>query len=402
MKTRLFLVFLIGVSALFHGCYTQLALPDQSYSSYRDYEAENDQDEQSYGDETAPEPEYSDTTYDSEDNTIINNYYFDDYHPSYRRFFGYYHPGVTISFGYSSYYDFCWDPWWYVTPFYPHIIFYPYPHYYYYYYPWNYYGWHYYGNYYGSYYDYTPRYKYRNNDITRLRGGRDRRSSVVTGGRDLLSSRETKRIPTATVDSRERKNILDDVNPSKDDNTRKNGLNDDNTRLRDIKRMILGDTESGTGQKNRRSKTDNEITPGKDPAKNKKSAVDNDNSSGNSEPRITKDKNSGNKRTNPYVTREKKKSITNDGSSNTRKEDKPSFTPRKNDQPRDSNSGRETPKPKYDTPKRDNPPPKYDPPKRETPAPRYNPPRNDNPPPRSSNPPSRSSSPRNDDGGRRR
>lgn len=186
------LLVLAAVSANLSGCYTQFTSKDERDNwTYK----EDDEDNR-YADNSNESGSYYDDGYSSSDtlqyndDTIVNNYYFGDsyYRPFYRRYYSGYHPGVTvgISFGnyydpfwYDSYYRFGWWSDWYVSPYsywHPYVAWYG-P-------SWWYYGGH------GHYHDYyAGDYKYRKNDVTRLRnygGGRSaglRNSSPLAGRR---------------------------------------------------------------------------------------------------------------------------------------------------------------------------------------------------------------------------
>lgn len=177
-----FRFFMLAIFALtVSGCYTQLAIeerrPDRSYS----YE--------NYGDQEYTE---SDTIYYDEDENsgkVINNYYIV---PGYRRYFWHYYPSTSIVIGTGYYFDFWfWDTWyprwWYCDPWYPPVAYYPF----WYYHP-NYY---YYGGYYWDNY-YTPKtYKYRNDNISRIRNNEGGRGSSFTT-RDAIKAYDRNRPST--------------------------------------------------------------------------------------------------------------------------------------------------------------------------------------------------------------
>jgi hypothetical protein len=101
MKTLLKIIIVITLFSL-GGCYTQIALRDTSYKD-RDYREEVD--EYAYEDQ-------ADTTYTE------NEYEYDNYYNSYRRYLWSYYPSFGFGFGYSYYPEyyslFGWrNPFWY-------------------------------------------------------------------------------------------------------------------------------------------------------------------------------------------------------------------------------------------------------------------------------------------------
>ncbi len=112
MKTKIiFFSTLITVILILSGCYTQLGTVRETKSDYQEKNySYNDQDYE------------SDTLYDREGNTVINNYYFDGYwYPRYRWMFSYYYPSYywpSYSF-YIAYRDpWFYDWYWYYNPLY--------------------------------------------------------------------------------------------------------------------------------------------------------------------------------------------------------------------------------------------------------------------------------------------
>lgn len=116
MKTKIILFStIISIVLILSGCYTQLG-------TVRDTKSDYQEEEYSYNNQDYD----SDTLYDREGNTIINNYYFDGYwYPRYRWMFSYYYPSYywpSYSF-YIAYrdpwlYDWYWDRYWYYDPLY--------------------------------------------------------------------------------------------------------------------------------------------------------------------------------------------------------------------------------------------------------------------------------------------
>lgn len=161
------------------GCYTQLATYeyDDVYTSnanekyYDDRENENysynDYADTNYSKERF-EGEYESENYETEENqTFINNYYYDGW-PTYRRYYWGYYPStfwVTGVYFYDPFYDPWFDPFWYpgtclVSPYYYN------------------YGWGWYSPYYYTHYDNDYGiYKYRTHS-SRLRNSDGLRSSL--------------------------------------------------------------------------------------------------------------------------------------------------------------------------------------------------------------------------------
>jgi hypothetical protein len=139
MKNLVYILPLFLTTVL-TGCYTQVATQQGSdspdYTTVETYDSEG-----YYYDEETDSGYYSeDGEIIPDDATIINNYYYDEYDPWYRRYYGYYYPSFTIGIGVGFYYyPYYWSSWcgysWY----------YPYPYYY-------------YPGYYGGYYGYCPSY----------------------------------------------------------------------------------------------------------------------------------------------------------------------------------------------------------------------------------------------------
>ncbi len=181
MKTIKF--FGLAFLALFlSGCYTQLAIEERRTEKYDSYETQGD--------------EYvgTDTVYYDEetqgDDQVINNYYV---LPGYRKYLSHYYPSTTIVVGTGYYFDYwLWDTWyphwWYCDPWYPPVAYYPF----WYYHP-NYYG---YGWYSDNYYE-PSTYRYRDNNMSRVRGNEGGRGSYTR--RDAIKAYDRTR-PSVTRD----------------------------------------------------------------------------------------------------------------------------------------------------------------------------------------------------------
>lgn len=144
MKSK-YLIITFLFALLISGCYTQLGTVKQERENYDEeytYEYQNFN---------------TDTIYERDGRTIINNYYFDGYwYPRYRWMFSYYPSWYywPSSFFSVTFYDpWYWDRYWYYDP-----------------YPWCYYPWVSYPIYYPPYYWYRPIYVVtRDGEVTRTR-----------------------------------------------------------------------------------------------------------------------------------------------------------------------------------------------------------------------------------------
>ncbi|NUN10214.1 MAG: hypothetical protein HUU54_13660 [Ignavibacteriaceae bacterium] len=180
MKTLRFLT--LAVFAVFlSGCYTQLAIEERRPERTYTYE--------SYGDEEYTE---SDTIYYDEEEASqgeVKNIYI---LPGYRRYLWHYYPSTSIVIGSGYYFDYwLWDTWyprwWYWDPWYPPVAYYPF----WYYHP-NYY---YYGGYHWDNYNNPKTYKYRDNNISRIRNNDGGRGSSYTT-RDAIKAYDRNRPAT--------------------------------------------------------------------------------------------------------------------------------------------------------------------------------------------------------------
>ncbi|MDT3697265.1 MAG: hypothetical protein ROY99_12855 [Ignavibacterium sp.] len=363
-KIKLTLLVTLPALLLFlTGCYTQVATRDYDYGNwnrekskpYYDYEENQDTLTDSYNDEYAYEDE--DSSIDENGNEV--NYYFYGF-PSYRKYFWNYYPAVSIGI-YTGWY---YDPWWYWDPWYPSYWYYPsvvcyYPTYWY---PRYYYGWWDPYPYYGGYY--SSNYKYRTNDVSKIRNN----SGVRNSGRDrdLLTSRDRNTQLRDQLKTRERQIVS-----GRDELKRERiGLRD-NTRI--TTREKTRDKESIRNNDNR-IKTPtrtNEVIRENDTFRKTERDVIRDTRKKTNDTRINTQKRTETEKKNPTIKRDG-----NNKNSEIRKKDVPKEnrtknpTINKNPNTNKNNTNRNnTPNRNYTPPKTNNTPRSYSPPPNNTTSP---------------------------------
>jgi len=393
------IVFAFAFTSLLTGCYTQVATSDSTTA----YETENQSYSDNYysDDQEVPDSDYYAET-DSEDvnneTTIINKYYFG--YPYNRYYYDYYPSitfGITVGWGYWGYYPYwAWYP--YYQPYYGGWCGYGwYDPYYYCCYPGYYYYTPYYYPYYGNgYYSYHHGYKYRNDNVSRLRNN--------SGGRNY-GTRTRDPLNPVTINSTDRNR--DGLNRGRDLQVSSNDANTRNLGIRDKGRNLTRDNV------NVDKVTRNEIkSVDRNSERNRQLGLSSRNSDRKNLGR--EDRNNNVKQLGIRDRKPETGNINNRKNLdiNVRRENttrKPNSEPRVNKTPERKNNNPRT----YSPPKGNNNPPRtYTPPKRNDNPPRtYSPPRTNNNPPRSYNPPRNSTPPRTNssprssggnNGGRRR
>jgi len=392
-KNKLTLLVMLPVLLLFlTGCYTQVATRDYDYGNwsrekskpYYDYEENKDTLTEQYNDEYV----YDDQDSSIDENKTEINYYFYGY-PSYRKYFWNYYPSVSVVIGTGWYYD----PWWYWDPWYPSYWYYPsvicyYPTYWY---PRYYYGWWnpypYYGGYSGYY---SSTYKYRTNDIGKIRNSSGVRNSG--SGRDLFATRDGNSQLRDQLKTRERQIVS-----GRDELKReKIGLRDNTritTRDKNTTRDVIRDRE--TIRKNddriKTSTRTNEIIRKTETQRNTDKDVIRDTRKKTNDNRINTQKRTETEKKGPVI----KRNNTNKNNE-TRKKEAPKEnrtnnpTIKKNPETNKNNTNRN-----YTPPKTNNTPRSYSPPKTNDTPRSYSPPRgNTTSPPRGNT----NSSPRGNSG----